>query len=75
MLAGVLGLPNMLIGLGTLLPGVHSEVFAVTVNWPVLNEDPTANNIVALPCPLLIVVPAGFDQLYVDAPGTLEIEY
>jgi hypothetical protein len=32
MLAGVLGLPNMLIVLGTLLPGVQSVVLAVTVS-------------------------------------------
>jgi hypothetical protein len=56
---GVLGLPKMLIVLGALVPGVHNVVLATTVNVPVLNEEDTLSRIVVLPCPLLIVVPAG----------------
>ena len=56
---GVFGLPMMVIVLAILVPGVHAVVLATTVNDPVVNAGPTLNRIVVLPCPLLIVVPAG----------------
>lgn len=56
---GVLGLPLIEIVLGMLVPGVQAVVLAVTVRLPVVNEDPTLKRIVVLPCPLVIVVPAG----------------
>ena len=59
MLAGTFGFPLMVIVLGVLLPGVHSEVVATTVSDPVLNDDDTLSRIVVLPCPLAMVVPAG----------------
>ena len=59
MLAGTFGFPLMVIVLGMLLPGVQSDVVATTVKEPVLNVDDTLSRIVVLPCPLVIVVPAG----------------
>ena len=56
---GVFGLPLIEIVLGVLVPGVQSVVLAVTVRFPVVNDDPTLKRIVVLPCPLVIVVPAG----------------
>ena len=49
----------MVIVLGVLLPGLHNEVLAVTLNAPLPNDDPTFNKIVELFCPLWMVVPAG----------------
>ena len=43
-----------------LVPGVHKVVLAATVNAPLVNAGLTLSRIVVLPCPLLMVVPAGF---------------
>ena len=59
MLAGTFGFPLIVIVLGVLLPGVQSDVVATTVKEPVLNEEDTLSRIVVLPCPLVMVVPAG----------------
>ena len=59
MVPGVLGLPVIVTVLTGLLPGVQRLVFAVTDNTPVMKEGLTDNRIVVLPCPLLMVVPAG----------------
>ena len=57
---GVFGFPLIEIVRGVLVPGVHRVVLAVTVRFPVVNDDPTLKRIVVLPCPLVIVVvPAG----------------
>jgi uncharacterized integral membrane protein len=63
MLAGTFGFPMIVIVLGTLLPGVHSVVLAVTVNCPVIKDEDTFSRIVVLPCPLAIVAPLGTVQL------------
>ena len=63
MVPGVLGLPTIVIVRAVLLPGVHKDVFAVTDKVPVVNVDPTFNKIVVVPCPLLMVVPAGLVQV------------
>ena len=60
---GWFGFPAMLMVLGMLVPGVQAVVLAVTVKFPVVNDAPTLNRIVVLPCPLVMVVPAGFIQL------------
>jgi hypothetical protein len=63
MLPGVVGAPVNVIVLGVLVPGVQSDVLAVTVRLPVVKAGPTFNSIVVLPCPLVMVVPAGLIQL------------
>ena len=72
---GVDGLPLIVIVLGVLLPGVQAVVLAVTLRNPLVKEDDTLSNIVVEPCPLVIVVPAGFVHVKLVAPGTLAIEY
>jgi hypothetical protein len=59
---GVLGLPMIVMVRGVLVPGQLAEL-AVTVKNPLLKFDDTVNCIVVLPCPLVIVVPAGLVQL------------
>jgi hypothetical protein len=61
---GVLGFPNMTIVLAGLVPG-HDTELAVTDKLPVLKLLATLNKMVALPCPLAIVVPAGLVQVKV----------
>jgi hypothetical protein len=75
MAPGVEGVPNKLIVRAVLLPGVQVFIFAVTDNCPLLNADPTCNRIVVLPCPLVIVVPAGLVHVYPVAPDMFAIEY
>ena len=72
---GVLGLPIMVMVLDALLPGEQILLFAVTDKGPEVNVDPTFNRMVVLPCPLLMVVPAGLVQVKLVAPATLAIEY
>lgn len=52
MLPGTLGLPKMLMVLGTLVPGVQADVLATTVNCPVVNDEDTLSRIVVPPWPL-----------------------
>ena len=54
----------MVIVLAGLLPGEHWLVFAVTLRKPLVNEGDTLSRIVALPWPLVMVVPAGLVHTY-----------
>ena len=73
---GTDGLPfRVLLVLGTLVAGAHNTEFATTDTVPLVNEFDTFSRMVALPCPLAIVVPAGFVQVYVKPPGGFTTEY
>ena len=63
MVPGVGGVPEMLSVLVPLLPGEHKEVFATTLTCPLVKVEDTLNWIALLPCPEVIVVPAGFVQV------------
>jgi hypothetical protein len=58
--AGVFGFPEIVIVLGMLVPGVQAVELAVTVKYPLVNAGETLSMIEVLPCPLVMVVPAGF---------------
>jgi hypothetical protein len=62
--AGVAGLPvTAHVLAGPLKVGVHAVVLPTTEIVPLANEEPTVNNMVVVPCPLAIVVPAGTVQV------------
>ena len=64
----------MTIVLAGLVPG-HDTELAVTDKLPVLKLLATFNNMVALPCPFAIVVPAGLVQLKVAPACGFTTEY
>src|SRR6186997_448948 len=61
----------MVIVLAGLLPGEHWLVLAVTLRKPLVNAGDTCSWIVVLPCPLVMVVPAGLVHVYGVGPPAL----